>query len=105
MKILFDQGTPVPLHQHLAGHSMDTASEKAWSDLDNGDPIDLAEQEGYEVFVTTDQSMRYQQNLAAKRLAIVVLLSTAWPEIQHRIEEIRTVVIEIQPGELQEVRI
>ena len=84
---------------------MDTASEKAWSDLDNGDPIDLAEQEGYEVFVTTDQSMRYQQNLAAKRLAIVVLRSTAWPEIQHRIEEIRTVVIEIQPGELQEVRI
>ena len=105
MKILFDQGTPVPLRQHLAGHSVDTASEKGWSDLDNGDPIDLAAQEGYEVFVTTDQGMRYQQNLAAKRLAIVVLLSTAWPEIQHQIEEIRTVVIEIQPGELQEVRI
>ena len=105
VKILFDQGTPVPLRQHLAGHSVDTASEKGWSDLDNGDLIDLAEQEGYEVFVTTDQGMRYQQNLAAKRLAIVVLLSTAWPEIQHRIEEIRTVVIEIQPGELQEVRI
>ena len=105
VKILFDQGMPVPLRQHLAGHSVDTASEKAWSDLDSGDLIDLAEQEGYEAFVTTDQGMRYQQNLAAKRLAIVVLLSTAWPEIQHRIGEIRTVVVEIQPGELQEVRI
>ena len=69
VKILFDQGTPVPLRQHLAGHSVDTASEKGWSDLDNGDLIDLAEQEGYEVFVTTDQGMRYQQNLAAKRLS------------------------------------
>ena len=65
MKILFDQGTPVPLRQYLAGHSVDTASEKGWSDLDNGDLIDLADQEGYEVFVTTDQGMRYQQNLAA----------------------------------------
>ena len=65
MKILFDQGTPVPLRQHLAGHSVDTALEKGWSDLDNGDLIDLAAQEGYEVFVTTDQGMRYQQNLAA----------------------------------------
>ena len=105
MKILFDQGTPVPLRQHLTDHSVDTASERGWSDLDNGDLIVKAEQEGYQVFVTTDQSMRYQQNLAVGRLAIVVLLSTAWPNIRHRIEEIRTALIEIQPGELKEIPI
>ena len=105
MKILFDQGTPVPLRQHLTDHSVDTVSERGWSDLDNGDLIEKAEQEGYQVFVTTDQSMRYQQNLATGRLAIVVLLSTAWPNIRHRIEEIRKALIEIQPGELKEIPI
>ena len=105
MKILFDQGTPVPLRRHLAGHSVDTASEQGWADLDNGDLIEKAEHEGYEVLITTDQNMRYQQNLTARRLALVVLLSAAWPNIQLRIEEIRTALIEIRPGELQEVRI
>ena len=52
MKILFDQGTPVPLRRHLAGHSVDTASEQGWSDLDNGDLIEKAEHEGYEVRIT-----------------------------------------------------
>ena len=56
MKILFDQGTPVPLRRHLAGHSVDTASEQGWSDLDNGDLIENAEHEGYEVLITTDQT-------------------------------------------------
>ena len=105
MKILFDQGTPVPLRRHLAGHSVDTASEQGWSDLDNGDLIEKAEREGYEVLITTDQNMRYQQNLTARRLALVVLLSAAWPNIQLRIEEIRTALIEIRPGELKEVPI
>ena len=105
MKILFDQGTPAPLARRLAGHSVDRASERGWSDLDNGDLIEKAEQEGYEVLITTDQNMRYQQNLAGRRLAIVVLLSTAWPNIQLRIEEINAALDEIRPGELKEVPI
>ena len=84
---------------------MDTAAERGWSGLGNGDLIEEAEQEGYEVFITTDQNMRYQQNLTDKRLAIVVLLSTAWPYFQPHIEEIRTVLDEIRHGELREVPI
>ena len=84
---------------------MDTASEQGWSDLDNGDLIEKAEHEGYEVLITTDQNMRYQQNLTARRLALVVRLSAAWPNIQLRIEEIRAALIEIRPGELKEVPI
>ena len=79
--------------------------ERGWSGLGNGDLIEEAEQEGYEVLITTDQNMRYQQNLTDKRLAIVVLLSTAWPYVQSRIEEIRAVLDEIRPGELREVPI
>ena len=57
---------------------MDTLAEKGWSDKDNGELLDLAERERYEVFVTTDQSLRHQQNLADRQIGIVVLLATAW---------------------------
>ena len=105
MKVLFDQGTPAPLRQHLAGHSVDTAAEKGWSDLDNGDLIEQAEREGYEVLITTDQNMRHQQNLTGRWLAIAVLLSTAWPNIQIRMDAIRTALDEIRPGEFKEIPI
>ena len=105
MKILFDQGTPRPLREHLHEHSVDTAAERGWSGLGNGDLIEEAERENYEVLITADQNMRYQQNLTDRRLAIVVLLSTAWPYVQLRIEEIRTVLDEIRSGELREVPI
>ena len=73
--------------------------------LENGELIRKAEEEGYEVIVTTDQSLRYQQNLAGRGLAIVVLLSTAWPRVQHRTAEIRAAIGEARPGELREVPI
>lgn len=105
MKILFDHGTPAPLRRHLEGHSVDTAAEMGWETLANGDLIDRAELEGYEVLVTPDQSMRHQQNLAGRRLAIVVLLKTAWPYVRLRTDDIRGVLDEVQPGELRDVPI
>ena len=84
---------------------MDTAADRGWSDLDNGDLIEKAEEDGYEVLITTDQNMRYQQNLSGRRLAILVLLSTAWPDIRLRIDEIRTAVIDTRPGDVTEVPI
>ena len=105
MRILFDQGTPAPLRRHLDGHEVDTAAERGWSDLDNGDLIENAEREGYDVLITTDQNMRYQQNLAGRMLAVVVLLSTAWPKVELRVEDIRSALDQIGPGELREVSI
>ena len=64
-----------------------------------------AERAAYDVLITTDQNMRYQQNLAALRLAIVVLRSNRWPRIQRRIDAIREVLGEIRTGELREVGI
>ena len=105
MKILFDHGTPAPLRRYLEGHSVDTAAEMGWDTLGNGDLIDRAEQDGYEVLITTDQSIRYQQNLVGRRLTIIVLLKNAWPYVRLRTEDIRTVLDEIQPGELREIPI
>ncbi len=105
MKVLFDHGTPAPLRRHLPEHSVDRSAEKGWDELDNGELIQKAEQEGYDVIVTTDQNMQHQQNLADRRIAMVVLLSTAWPRVQHRTEEIREAIERAQPGELREVPI
>ncbi len=105
MKILLDHGTPRPLRRELPEHSVDTAADKGWDRLANGDLIDSAEQDGYEILITTDQNMRHQQNLAGRRLAIIVLLSGAWPYARSRIEEVRAAVTEAQPGKLREVYI
>ena len=105
MRILFDHGTPRPLRQHLTGHASDTAADRGWETLRNGELIDRAEQEGYEVLITSDQKLRYQQNLAGRRLAIIVLLKNNWPRVRTRTEEIRAAVEETQPGEVREVPI
>lgn len=105
MKILFDQGTPVPLRRYLLGHTIDTAYEQGWAELSNGDLLTLAEQAGYELLVTTDRNLRYQPNLADRQIAIVVLMSTSWPRIQKTIDRIRAVVDAISSGEHQEVPI
>lgn len=88
MKILFDQGTPVPLRKHLPEHQISTAFELGWTTLNNGELLSKAESDGFEVVVTTDQHVRYQQNFKTRQIAIVVLLSTSWPKIQAVIPEI-----------------
>lgn len=105
MKILFDQGTPAPLRRYLPGHTVETAYERGWSKLSNGDLLAQAEQDNYALLITTDQNLRYQQNFAGRQIAIVVLLSTSWPRIQQQTEQIQRIVDEIQPGEYQEISI
>ena len=105
MKILFDHGTPRPLKRHLSGHESDTAADKGWETLRNGELIERAEQDGYAVLITTDQKLRYQQNLAGRRLAVIVLLKNNWPRVRLKTEEILAALEEIQPGELREVPI
>ena len=105
MRILLDQGTPVPLRRYLASHSVDTAFERGWSKLQNSALLETAEQDGYQLLITTDRNLRYQQNLAGKQLAILVLLSTSWPRIQLRADDIQAAVDEIAPGDYREIPI
>jgi len=63
VRILFDQGTPAPLRRCLSSHTVSTAYEQGWSTVTNGDLIRLAEQQGYDLPITTDTNLRYQQNL------------------------------------------
>ena len=103
MKILFDQGTPAPLRHSLGGHSVATAFEQGWSNLQNGDLIRVAEADDFHALVTTDQSLKYQQNLRGRKLAILVLLTTSWPKIQKQVEKISAAVNALQPGDYREL--
>jgi hypothetical protein len=105
MKILFDQGTPVPLRGSLLDHKVDTVYERGWSTLANGNLLDTVEREGYNLLVTTDRRWRYQQNLTSRQLAIVVLLSASWPRIQRRQDDIRNAIDTIVPGAYLEIEI
>jgi predicted nuclease of predicted toxin-antitoxin system len=105
VKILFDQGTPVPLRRFLEGHTVATTYEKGWSNLTNGSLLDAAEQAGFQMLITTDQNLRYQQNLTERSMSIVVLLSTSWPRIKVQVDAIRAVVDTTAPGGYQEVPI
>jgi glutamate racemase len=105
VKILFDQGTPVPLRKHLAEHDLSTAFEKSWSHLKNGELLQQAEEEDFEVLVTTDQNLRYQQNLQERKIAIVVLMSTSWPKIQKNLTAVLESINAVKIGDYLEVAI
>ena len=105
MRILFDQGTPVPLRKLLSSNQVETAFERGWSTLTNGDLLEAAEQEGFEVFVTTDKNIREQQNFGGLRIAIVVLSSTSWPRIQKAAAVVKQAIDATSPGSFKEVSI
>ena len=105
MRILFDQGTPVPLRKYLTEHSVTIAYEEGWSNLSNGDLLKSAEDKGYQIFVTTDRNLRYQQNLSDRQIAIVVLLSTSWPKIRTQTDKVCGVINEIKLGDYVEISI
>ena len=102
MRILFDQGTPAPLRDHLPGHSVETAYEMGWSALRNGELLAKAEAE-FDVLITTDRNLRHQQNLAERRIAILVLPTTSWPRLQSISREIAAAVDSLKPGQYLEV--
>ena len=105
MKLLFDQGTPVPLRRFLHPHEVDTAAERGWSTIENGDLISAAEADGYDAIVTTDQNLKYQQNLTERTIAIIVLTKTSWPRIQKSIDRVVSEIESVAPGDYKEIEI
>ena len=73
--------------------------------MQNGTLLDIAEEHGYQILITTDQGIRYQQNLDGRQLAILVLLSTSWPRIQTRIDDILETVSRLNPVDYDELAV
>ena len=98
MRTLFDKNAPYPLRRYLSPHFVQTAAELGWGLLENGDLLRAAEDAGFDVMVTADQNIRYQQNLAGRSIALVVLGSNRWRYIRDHLASITAAVNAAQPG-------
>ena len=106
MLVLFDHGTPKGLIRPLLGHTVHTAQAKGWDTLSNGALLKAAEGAGVDVLLTTDRRIRYQQNLSARRIAVVVLTGTTkWSRVQQHTDRIAAAVAAATPGSYAEVEI
>ena len=103
MRILFDQGTPVPLRDRLTGHVVQTVFELGWSNLANGALLASAEN-SFDLLITTDQQLRYQQNLSGRSLSILVLMTTSWPRMMQSVPLILQEISQMSAGEYRELR-
>ncbi len=105
MKILFDNGTPKPIAVSLTGHEITYARQIGWHEMENGELIQQAEQAGYDVLLSTDKNIRYQQNLTRRKIALVVLGNQQWPLVRLHLDRIATAVNACTPGSYTEVEI
>ena len=105
MRILFDQLR----HYRFALISINTKSapppSKSWATFKNGDLLTAAEAAGFEVFLTTDKNLLYQQNLKDRKIAIVVLGRQQWPQVRPHAQRVVEAVEAVPPGSYVEVEI
>ena len=105
MRVLFDNGTPRGVAAALKDHVVEEARAHGWDTLRNGELLDAAEAAGFEVFVTTDRNLRYQQNLTGRKIAIVVLGKGRWRLIKPRLPAIAATVAAATNAGVTEVEI
>ena len=105
MRILFDQGVPRGLTASLRGHEVTEARELGWERISNGELLKLADGAGFDLLLTTDKNVRYQQNLADRSISIVVLGNSPWWLVRQHLDGIVAAVNAATPGSYAEVEI
>ena len=99
MKILLDECVPWPMHKLLAGHECMTAQRRGWGGIKNGDLLRLAESD-FDLFITADQNIRYQQNLAGRSIAILELSTNKLRRLSAAAASIQSTIAAMKPGEV-----
>ena len=105
MRILFDHGTPSGIAGSLVGHDVTEAIERGWDRISNGELLKQVDAGGFDVLLTTDKRIRYQQNLIGRKIAIVVLGNSTWRVVRTYLDRIVLAVAKATPGSYAEVEI
>jgi len=105
MRILFDHGTPIGIAKALSGHDVTEAIDRGWEKVSNGELLEAAEEDGFDLLLTTDKNIRYQQNLSARKIGIVVLGNSTWRIVRLHLDRIALAVNQSAPGSYAEVEI
>jgi hypothetical protein len=103
VKVLLDENLPHLLRHSLGAHDVFTVRYKAWAGLKNGDLLKVAEDDGFAVLITGDQTLSYEQNLTSRQVAVVVLSSIDWDILERNAHLIRAALDKITPGSIQQV--
>ena len=105
MLILFDHGTPRSISRWLPGHTVVEAVARGWDTLANGELLTVAEEAGFDLLLSTDKNIQYQQNLKGRRIAIVILGNSQRPAVHRNIDRVVAAVNAAMPGSYTEVEI
>jgi hypothetical protein len=98
MRVLFDHSTPAPLRHFLTKHTISEAFNEGWDRLSNGDLLTMAERAGFDVLLTADKNIRYQQNLTGRKIAIVELSTPQWPVVRLHTEKVAEALDAVTPA-------
>ena len=101
MKVLLDHNVPTKLRRHLTSHAVRTVQEMLWQQLENGDLLTAAEIAGFEVIVTADQNLSYQQNLTGRKFGLVVLGTNDWNILKLDPNPVTAAVDRAKPGSFE----
>jgi len=105
MRILFDHSAPRPLIGFLKDHEVTTAKRAGWEQLADGDLLDAAERNGFDVLLTSDRRIIFQQNFEGRKIALIVLGNPNWNVVKRYVRRIATAVNAAKPGTYTEVEI
>jgi hypothetical protein len=105
MRVLFDHVTPQGVARCLTDHEVKKAKDQGWDTLENGELLAAGERAGFDVLVTADKNMRYQQNLKGRKIALIVLSTPRWPVVCQHLDKIAAAVNAAVPGSYTEVEI
>ena len=103
MKILLDENLDHRLRNHLGAHEVFTASYKGWDGLKNGNLIRVAEDDGFDLLLTGDQTLCYEQNLSGRQLAIIAMSSVEWRIVKNHLAQIIAAIDSATPGSFRAV--
>jgi len=97
MRVLIDECLPGPLQASITGHELRTVQQMGWDGIKNGELLNLAGAQ-FDVFLTADKNLRYQQNLSGRNLAIVLLPTNHWPTLRQHIPEVQAALYTVSPA-------
>jgi hypothetical protein len=104
MRILLDECVPWPMHELLGGHDCTNVQRRGWTGIKNGELLRLAVAE-FDLFITSDQGIRYQQNLQPASIAILELSTNDLRRIRAAAVAIGTAIAAVRKGEFQDLKI
>jgi hypothetical protein len=99
VKILLDESVPVQVRIALSGHEVSTSVEKGWQGVSNGDLLDRAEAEGFDLLIVADKNFQHQQNLQGRRIAMLELWTNHRPTLEKHFERIRVAAASASKGQ------